>query len=273
MDPVAFQLGPLAIRWYGIFVALGFIAGLVVVERRSARAGMRPEQVANLVFVGLIGGLLGARLFYVLHNLSYFGENPWEAIRLDHGGLVFYGGLIGGTLSLVATCLLRRLPMGRVADMLIPGLPLGHALGRIGCFLNGCCFGQPWSGPCGVHYDAGSQAAASQCRQGLIAAPSLAPLPVFPVQLIAVVANVAIFLGLLAIERRLRGRGQLLGLYIAVYGLYRFAIEFLRGDYLDAGMLTPAQEVSVVLIPVGVVVFLLRRGKGETGMAEVEGDA
>lgn len=273
MDPVAFQLGPLAIRWYGIFVALGFIVGLVFVERRSGRAGMRSEQVANLVFIGLIGGLLGARLFYVLHNLVYFRANPWETIRLDHGGLVFYGGLIGGTLSLLATCLLRRLPMGRVADMLIPGLPLGHALGRIGCFLNGCCFGQPWSGACGIQYDAGSQAAARQCQQGLIAAPSLAPLPVFPVQLLAAIANLAIFFGLLAVERRLRGRGQLLGLYIAVYGFYRFVIEFLRGDYLDAGMLTPAQEVSLVLVPVGVAVFLLRRGREETGVAEAEENA
>ncbi len=259
MDPVAFEIGPLAIRWYGVFVALGFLTGLLYVQHRAAKAGFGGERASNLVFLGLIGGLVGARLFYVTLNWEHFSAAPLEMLRLDHGGLVYYGGLIGGTLTLVAACLIRGIPMGRLADLLIPGLPLGHALGRIGCFLNGCCFGGVTDGFCAVQYDPGSQAAAVHAHRELIDSVAQAPLPVLPVQLLAAACNVAIFVFLLWIERRLRYRGQLLAVYLATYGVYRFLLEFLRGDYLGVGMLTPAQEVSLVMVPAGIVVFLIAR--------------
>lgn len=259
MDPVAFEIGSLAIRWYGVFVALGFVTGLLYVQHRAAKAGFGGERASNLVFLGLIGGLAGARLLYVALHWEYFSGTPLEILRLDHGGLVFYGGLIGGTLTLVAACLIRGIPMGRLADLLIPGLPLGHALGRIGCFLNGCCFGVVKDGCCTVQYDPGSQAAAVHAYRGLIDSVAQAPLPVLPVQLLASACNVGIFVFLLWIERRLRFRGQLLAVYLVAYGVSRFLVEFLRGDYLEVGMLTPAQEVSMVLIPAGIIVFVIAR--------------
>mgnify|MGYP006273509759 CR=1 FL=1 len=259
MDPVAVEIGPIAIRWYGVFVALGFLAGLFFVQRRAARSGFGGERAGNLVLLGLLGGLVGARLFYVLTNWAYFRAAPMEILRVDHGGLVFYGGLIGGTLTLVVACLVLRIPMGRLADLFIPGLPLGHAFGRVGCFLNGCCFGRVCDAPWGMRYGAGSQAAVAQYHQGLLAEATNTPLPVFPVQLLAAGANVAIFAFLLWIERRLRFRGQLLAVYLIVYGVYRFLHEFLRGDYLEPGLFTPAQEVSFVMVPVGVALFYLAR--------------
>lgn len=268
MDPVAFEIGPLAIRWYGIFVALGFVAGLLYVQHRAAKAGFGGERASNLVFLGLIGGLAGARLFYVVLNWEHFRAVPLEILRLDHGGLVYYGGLVGGTLTLVAACLIRSIPMGRLADLLIPGLPLGHALGRVGCFLNGCCFGVVADHSCCVvQYDPGSQAAAVHAHQRLIESVAQAPLPVFPVQLLAAACNAGIFVFLLWIERRLQFRGQLLAVYLVTYGVYRFLLEFLRGDYLDVGMLTPAQEVSLLLVPAGIIVFLIARRRANPKQA------
>ncbi|MFW5802604.1 MAG: prolipoprotein diacylglyceryl transferase [Verrucomicrobiota bacterium] len=264
MDPVAFEIGPLAIRWYGIFVALGFLAGLLYVQHRAAKAGFGGERASNLVFLGLIGGLVGARLFYVALNWEHFRAVPLEILRLDHGGLVYYGGLVGGTLTLVAACLIRGIPMGQLGDLLIPGLPLGHALGRIGCFLNGCCFGVVADNACcTVQYDPGSQAAAVHAHRGLIESVTQSPLPVLPVQLLAAVCNVGIFVFLLWIERRLRFRGQLLAVYLMAYGVYRFLLEFLRGDYLEVGMFTPAQEVSLVMIPAGIILFVVARRRAK----------
>ena len=259
MDPVALEIGPIAIRWYGIFVALGFLTGLLYVQHRAHKSGFGGERASNLVFLGLIGGLIGARLFYVFTNWAHFRDVPLEILRLDQGGLVFYGGLIGGAITLVAACLISKIPMGFLADLLIPGLPLGHALGRIGCFLNGCCFGKPTRGFCAVQYGPDSPTARVHEYHELIPAAAYAPLPVFPVQLLAAACNVGIFVFLLWIERRLKFRGQLMGTYLVVYGFYRFLIEFLRGDYVHAGLLTPAQEVSLIMIPAGIALFAIAR--------------
>lgn len=283
MDPIAFHLGPLTIRWYGILFALGFLAGYQLLLYRARKSTLGPDRAANLTFAGMVAGVVGARLLYVIQNWSaQFRDNPAEIIRIDHGGLVFYGGFILGTLIIVVLSRVRKFPLGEYADLVAPALALAHAFGRVGCFLNGCCFGRVWHGPLAVTYPPGSEVMRTQYRQGMfpldivervreyLADPAgSAPascLPVFPVQLLESAANLAILALLLLVEKRLPRRGQLFAVYLVLYAASRLADEFLRGDYdpreYVAG-LTPAQIICLVLFPVALALFLLFGRFGE----------
>lgn len=281
MDPVAFHLGPLTIRWYGVFFALGFLAGYQLLLYRARKSTLGPDRAANLTFVGMVAGVIGARLLYVVQNwATEFRDNPAEIIRIDHGGLVFYGGFILGTLVMVGLSRARRFPLGEFADLVAPALALAHAFGRVGCFLNGCCFGRVWHGPLAVTYPPGSEVMRAQYRQGIfpldivervreyLADPaSSAPVscfPVFPVQLLEAAVNLAILALLLLVEKRLARRGQLFAVYLVLYAASRFGDEFLRGDYLErTGGLTPAQILCLVLLPAAVALFVLFGRYGE----------
>ncbi len=256
MDPIAFQIGSLAIRWYGIFAAAGFLAGYLMLQRRADRLGIGRERGADLAFLAMLGGILGARCLYVAQNWSYFRQHWVEIPRIDHGGLVFYGGFAGAGLAVIGFCRFKSLGILRIADLFAPVLPLGHAFGRLGCLLNGCCFGKPWQGLCSIRYPAASEVASVQQLLGLIPTHAHPPLPVFPVQLLAAVVNLAICAGLLAAEKRLGRPGRLFALYLIAYALTRFLVEFMRGDYVHTfHSLTPAQLVCLGLLPAGIVLF------------------
>jgi phosphatidylglycerol:prolipoprotein diacylglycerol transferase len=274
MDPVAFQLGPLSIRWYGILTAAGFLAGYLIASRRAPQRGVSREAIADLVFWIMVGGILGARLFYVVQNWSDFSGRLIEIIRIDHGGLVFYGGFCGACIAVAAVCRIKHLPMAAVADICAPALPVGHALGRVGCFLNGCCFGWPWRGACAVEYPHDTGVMYVQKALGLLPPQAIAATPVFPIQLVAAAMNLVIFATLLVIERRLRFRGQLFAAYLVLYGTGRFLVEFGRGDYLRcyAG-LTPAQLLCFLLVAVGIVAFFLLRRKSMAAAPRMPGAA
>ena len=212
----------------------------------------------------IIGGVIGARILYVLQNWSDFRIRPEEIIRIDHGGLVFYGGFFGAVLAVGLYCRWKKLPVDEVADLAAPVLPLAHAVGRIGCFLNGCCFGKPFSHFPHVQYLPGSDVQLVQHVKGLCPPDSAAPLPVFPIQLAASLSNLAIFALLMFLEKRVKRRGQLFALYMILYSLARFLIEFGRGDYLTyLGPFTPAQVVCLGLFPAGAALFVIlgRRGR------------
>lgn len=238
MNPVAFEIGRFAIRWYGVFVALGFLAGFYLMQHRAGRTSIGRGAAADLVLLAMLGGVVGARVLYVLQHWAEFSATPWEIIRVDHGGLVFYGGFLGAVIVLVATCAWRSLSMPLVADLFAPVLPLGHAFGRVGCFLNGCCHGKPASGALAVRYTGGGD-------------------PVFPIQLVSSVMNLSICVVLLLAERRVKRRGQLFALYLMLYGAGRFLVEFGRGDVArGAWGLTSAQVLCLFVLPAGVLAWL-----------------
>ena len=253
MNPVALPLGPLEIRWYGIFFALGFLAGYQILQWRAKNSRIGVDAAANLTFVGIIAGVLGARLFYVLTNWrGQFSGNWPEILRIDHGGLVFYGGFIVSALSLLAYCRWKKYPLGETADLFAPALPLAHAFGRIGCLLNGCCHGRVTEGPLAWHYP-----------HGVI--PNDAG--VLPSQLFEAIANLAIVTVLLLSEKRLPRRGQLMALYLMLYAAMRFGLEFLRGDYPPDqylwGVFTPGQKISLLLLPLGLALWIYCSRRGE----------
>lgn len=239
IDPVAFELLGRPVYWYGICVALGFLAA-VLHWNRLARREHFPEGIgSDLGLIVIIGGVVGARLAYVLANLAHYQENPWEIIRIDQGGLIFYGGFIMATLTVAAFGWRRKLPLLHLGDFTVSALPLGHAFGRLGCFLNGCCYGAPSDVPWACY-------AAEAHRH--------------PVQLYEVAFNLALYGVLYRLLPR-KKPGTVGAIYLLAYGAWRFLIEFLRGDQrLRVAALDGAQIVSLALILFGaaLLVFLRR---------------
>jgi phosphatidylglycerol:prolipoprotein diacylglycerol transferase len=156
VHPIALKLGTLSIHWYGVMVALAFLAGLWTAGRRGMRAGIAAEKIVDLGPWAIVGAIVGSRVLYVISywQEAFAGKPITEIFMVWKGGLVFYGGLIGASLACIAYVRLKKLPLWKVADILIPSLPLGCFFGRVGCFLNGCCYGRACNLPWAVRFPA-----------------------------------------------------------------------------------------------------------------------
>lgn len=270
MHPVLFHLGPLTLHAFGAMMALGFLAALAAM-RRLARGGfghLADDHLSRLLVWLMVGGVLGARLAYVAeHWTSEFAASPGSIIRIDQGGLMFYGGVLGAVAAILLFARVNRLHPLEILDLCAAVLPLGHAFGRIGCFLNGCCHGFRCCGPGGVRFPAGSMAWREQVADGLIGPEAPYSLPVVPTQLIEALANLALFAVLYAIARRHPRRGRVTALYMVLYALVRFHTEMLRGDArLQVGALSIGQVASLLLLAIGAGGLLaLRRTPRRVG--------
>lgn len=257
MHPVALEIFSLKIRWYGIFVALGVAAAYFLMQKNRKYADASSEQVADVCFIVVLAGVLGARLFYVIQFFKHFQYELFngvmikrsipqmllEMIRIDKGGLVFYGGFICAVITLMIYCRRKKLRFLKIGDMVAPALALGHAFGRIGCLLNACCYGMESSW--GISYPANKDF-------GFCAGKT-----VQPVQLYEAIANI-ILMFLLCLGLRKLKPGQTAALYFFLYGILRFSLEFLRGDHKDFILgFTPAQTIGLVLIPIGLLAFII----------------
>lgn len=275
-DRIAFELGSLTVYWYGVFVALGFMIGLFVMQWRARQIGFPRERVFDIVFAAMVGGIIGARLFYVVINWSHFRVRLLEIVMIQKGGLVFYGGFIGAALAILFICRKHKLDPWQVADLTALGVPTGQAFGRIGCLINGCCFGQPTQGLLGITYHNPPHETVWYIQQekGLLT-PDMADqlslgnghfhcLPVVPVQAYQSLTNVAILIFLIIMAPRIKHRGRLFSLFLMLYGIGRFLNEFNRGDYLEryAG-LTIAQVICLFVVPAGIALWIWA-GKRQT---------
>lgn len=242
MDPVCFHIGAKPIYWYGVFVALGFLAGVMHWSVLGRRAKMPDGFASELAVWIMVGGLVGARVGYVVANWSHYAEDPLAIIRVDQGGLIYYGGFIGGVVAVLVLAAVRRMDRWALGDFVISALPLGHALGRIGCFTKSCCYGAPTDWAWGM------------TSEGAVR---------HPVQLVEAAANIAVYLGLLWWQRRRHKSGTTVGLYLLTYPIVRFMTEFLRGDERErwAG-LNVAQWISMGLLVTGVAVWNIRQKVG-----------
>jgi phosphatidylglycerol---prolipoprotein diacylglyceryl transferase len=236
MYPVLFRIGQLEITSFGVMVALGALAGLWVFRRELARGGL-PDVALDAAIYGLVGGLLGAKLLYVFEHLD---ESSFWALFLDRGGMSWFGGFVGGFVAGILTIRYRRWPLMAVLAAATPALAVGQMLGRVGCFLVGDDYGRPTSLPWGVAFPHG-----------------LPPteLPVHPTQLYE-----AAFLAVLTwILIRWRRQGladrSVLGRYLVIAGLFRFALEFVRVNVRVLGPLTVAHLFSLGVALVGVILL------------------
>jgi phosphatidylglycerol:prolipoprotein diacylglycerol transferase len=221
----------------------------------------------------MAAGIVGARLAYVASDPADYLTNPLKILRVDEGGLVFYGGFVGAAAAVILFARRRRADILALGDLAVTALPLGHAMGRIGCFLNGCCYGRQAADGWGwaVTYPRDSLAWYRHCQDGLISGlTSSRSLPVLPVQLYEAGFNLALFLVLVRAFRLRLPPGRVAALYFLMYPPVRFALERLRGDARIrlAGM-TLAQLTSLGLFAAGLVIMLLsmRRGRATAGDA------
>jgi phosphatidylglycerol:prolipoprotein diacylglycerol transferase len=263
VKPVLFPVFGLPIHGYGLMIVVGFLLALWVTTRIARRRGL-PDVVYDLGMVMLLCGILGGRTFYYLENYSeeFASESIWAFFKIWKGGLVFYGGAIGGFFGGLAFLVLRKLPVAAVLDVVSVGVPVGMAFGRIGCYLNGCCYGKlcdpdlPLVETLGV-FPPSTAPHQHQVQQGWID-DSMAMMPIHPVQLYQAIHDFALFLMLYwYVERGHAPRGAGMPVLWVTYGVGRFFLEGLRGDNPKTlSGLTVSQNLSIGVVAVFGVLLI-----------------
>ena len=264
MHSVLFCLGPFTVHTYGLCMALGFLSGWQAAVWLCKRTGQNADQLTSLLTWLMLASVLGARTAYVMeHWTSEFADNPLAVLRFDQGGLMFYGGLIAAAFVLALYARVHRTHLFQITDLVLAVVPLGHAFGRIGCFMHGCCYGKITHSCIGVAFPNGSPAWWEQVSASppLIAQTALASLPVIPTQLIESAANFALFAALYTLyPKRFTRRGFITGSYLVSYAILRFGIECLRGDpRLAIGPFSISQAISLGLLGLGLACLAYSR--------------
>jgi phosphatidylglycerol:prolipoprotein diacylglycerol transferase len=253
MYPILAQAGPITIYTYGVLVAVGVIFGLVYARRLAARAGLPPRKIWNLGIYMIFGALIVSKLWLVFSDWTYYAGNPADIFGLTmfQSAGTFYGGLLGALLTIFLYARAQKLPLLPVLDISAASLPLTHAIGRLGCFAAGCCFGKPTALPWGVRFT--DEAAAR-----LAGTPLHTPL--HPTQLYEAAAEFLNFLLLMWVGARQKFPGQILGAYFMLYGFERGIIELFRGDpgrtMMFHGAVSLMQIVSAALVLAGVILWI-----------------
>ncbi|WP_058269809.1 prolipoprotein diacylglyceryl transferase [Olsenella massiliensis] len=263
LNPVALQLGPLAIRWYGLAYLAGFALAGLMVARNSRRwgVGLTADDVTSVVLAVALGVIVGARLGYVLfYGDGYYLQQPLKVFALSEGGMSFHGGLVGAVVGGLAICRSLRVSFATMCDLVACGAPLGLFFGRCANFINGELWGKETSLPWGVMF--------SDTGGGLVYRH---PSQLYEALLEGVILFVLLYL--LARRRPTLPQGTFLGTFLVLYGCFRFLVEFVRlpdkqlGYLFGTGWLTMGQCLSLPLVLAGAVVALvaLRRGRPQRG--------
>jgi len=248
ISPVAFEIGPLAVRWYGIILAAAFLTGTLLAYRRACRSGTDPDHIINLITLIIPAAIIGARLYYVAFSWSDYSDNPISALAIWHGGLAIHGGIIGGVLVGLWYTRRHKLHLWNTADILAPSLIIGQAIGRWGNFIN------------------------QEAHGGPVSEKFMNIFPVFikkqmfiegqyyqPTFLYESAWDFGVFLFLTYYWGRKKVPGEVALLYLILYSIGRLVVEGLRTDSLMLGPVRVAQLVSLALIIAGSVLFQIRR--------------
>lgn len=283
MYPVIFELpdwlpfiGGEAVTSFGVFMLLAFLTGGYVLRAEMRRMDQDPEKAWDLVFMAVIGGIVGAKLYYVLLNWEQTVANPMGMI-FARGGLVWYGGFLLATVLVVWEIRRQKLPLPRMADAVAPALALAYAVGRIGCFMVGDDWGRPTDSWVGIAFPRGAPPTRVDIIErdfGIAVDPALVErygqiVPVHPTQLYEVGMSTLIFFLLWKLRRQPRAAGWLFMLWLVLAGLERFIVEFFRAkDDRFLGPLTLAQMISVGIMVVGAVGMARLSGSGRRQPSE-----
>ena len=264
MYPELFRIGNFPVNTYGLLLAVGMMLALVVAARLGSNDGIPRERLYDLGLWTLIGGLVGSKLLMLMVD-EQFRANFWNIFSLDflRSGGVYYGGFLGGFLTLFFLIRRYKLSFWKVADAFAPGVALGQFFGRQGCFAAGCCWGKPTALPWGVHFtELGHE------NTGVpVYGPDGAPLYLHPTQLYESFTMLAVFLFLVWLHRRKKFDGQILVAYAIIYSVVRFTIEFWRddprGDFLGITTMTglSTSQIISLIVATGAIVFLILRSR------------
>ncbi|GBV22123.1 prolipoprotein diacylglyceryl transferase [Staphylococcus aureus] len=252
IDPVAFNLGPLSVRWYGIIIAVGILLGYFVAQRALVKAGLHKDTLVDIIFYSALFGFIAARIYFVIFQWPYYAENPSEIIKIWHGGIAIHGGLIGGFIAGVIVCKVKNLNPFQIGDIVAPSIILAQGIGRWGNFMNH-----------EAHGGSVSRAFLEQLHlpNFIIENMYINGQYYHPTFLYESIWDVAGFIILVNIRKHLK-LGETFFLYLTWYSIGRFFIEGLRTDSL---MLTSnirvAQLVSILLILISISLIVYRRIK------------
>jgi len=250
MYPELLKIGSISIKTYGFFVALGFIAGLEYIKKNSGKFGFDKNLVTDLSFYLLISGIIGARIFYVILDFHYYRNNLLDIFKVWQGGLVFYGGFIFSLVVGLIYCFKKNINIFKIFDLFAPGIFLGLSIGRLGCLCAGCCYGKETDLPWGIIFTN------PEC---------LAPIgkKIHPTQ---IYESIFCFINFLILNKKNNKKlfdGTTFFTGVLLYSVYRFLIEFLRGD--DRGSLIlgmyPSMFISIIIIIVSIIFFIYVRHK------------
>jgi len=229
-------IGPLHIYTYGTMLVIGFLSGMFLAVKRARSKNISKDDILDLTFYMLIGGIFGARISYVLIHLGYYSRHFTEIFNLSAGGLSWHGGLIAAIIIIFVFCGAKKINIGGLFDCIAPSFPLGQAIGRLGCFLNGCCGGKIMAGAFGAH---------------------IGKIKIFnnhhPTQIYEFIFDLLIMVFLLTYEKHAKFKGEVFLVYLTLYSFMRFFVEFLRDNISESpivmlGNLSLGQYISIIIL-------------------------
>ncbi len=255
------EIGNFHIPAYGIMIVIGYFIAIVISSKVALRKGIDPLYIQSLSVWVVVGLVIGARLWFVAEYWEYFSNNFIEIFKLWEGGMVFYGGFIGGLFCGLLYIKIKHLDIPEILDIMAPGVAIAIGIGRIGCFLNGCCFGRVTNSFIGVRFPQRYLPPVywSHLKRGLIPSNALYSLPVIPTQLISTIDLLVIFGILWGIRNRVPFTGFLFSLFIGLYGLHRFIIDYFRyyeGSALILKVLTLSQAFSILMMLLSIIIII-----------------
>lgn len=262
MFPILLKLGPVTIKTYGLLLSLAFLTGLYTASRFARRERIDSNKVIDLGLIIAFAAIIGSKALLILEDFGYYTSHPGElfSFALLRSGGVFYGGFLLALAAALLYCLKHRLKIFAVTDAFAPGLVLGHAIGRLGCFSAGCCWGKPAHLPWAVTFT-------NPLSHEVVGVPL--NIPLHPTQLYEAAVNAGIFLFLGWRYRHKRFDGQIFSLYLMCYSVWRFFVEFWR-DHEDTGMmwggsLSVAQFTSILCFLAALLLYFFQHKKGYAG--------
>jgi phosphatidylglycerol:prolipoprotein diacylglycerol transferase len=252
MFPELFTIGPVTLHTYGLFIAIAIVVGILVTIRIGKRYEMNPQQVIDMGFIMILSGIIGSRLVYVLINFSYYATRPVDIFKIWQGGLVFSGGLIAVILVIVWYIRRNSYNIWQMGDLWSPAAAIGQGIGRIGCFMAGCCYGRPTDVPWAVIFTDPQSIARLN-------------IPLHPTQLYSSLSNFIIFIVLMILYGKKKFDGQILLWFLILHSTSRLFIERLRGD--DRGIImndwSITQLLTILILMASVITLIILKSRHE----------
>lgn len=247
MRIILFEIFGMQIKSYGLMIAIGIMVAATLLINKAKKKGFDEDSLLNLIIFAVIGGVIGGKGLFIITEIKDIIKDP--TILLNFGyGFVIYGAICGGTLAIYLYCRHKKWNPLEIIDMIVPVLAIAQGFGRIGCFLAGCCYGAETKLPIGVEFPKGS----------------LAPTGVHlhPTQIYSSIFDFALGAFLLYYSRKERRNGKVMGLYLIIYSIGRFLVEFLRNDPRgNVGFLSTSQFIAIFTLVLGIVIFFYEPNK------------
>ena len=251
IDPIIFHLGAFELRWYSLAIILAIIAAVLITARQAKKKGIATDEIYTLAIWVVIAGIVGARLFHVVDQFSYYAANPLQILQFQQGGLAIWGALAGGAVAVVAYAQIRHLPLGRLLDALAPALLTAHIIGRFGCIVNGDAYGGVTSLPWGfiyIHPDA-------------LIPPSLFGLPTHPYPVYEMLWNGIALLVIWRLGSYFKRDGLVFLSYLSLYSVGRFFLTFVRQENITLLGLQQAQIIAILALVASLVTLMYLASK------------